>query len=317
MAVLSCVEIPRERALVGRFGESYRYTRAWMVKVDDVNTPMRDIANAPGVSFLDPHPDDPTCLAMEFQTKPEGNSLLHYVVTDTYFAPDASSPSGGGGGGGGGGSPGGGGSAPEFIPGIPTLWTAASSVASAPVKADVNGKTLKNSAGTPFDKVEADRACFRLVLKRPWADNTWQALAAQYTNATNSDTWMGQPPHSWKCQGMSATPETQNAAGVTMSYWMTTWEFEFRAPEKDADNVEHPGWFLTLIDRGFVCRVDENGIPDISPIYPMGTIRDKKGQPIKEPVGLRDGNAVTPPANPATLAFQIYRALPFTTAFGV
>ena len=305
MAVVSCVELPRERSQSGKFRETYRYTRAWMVRVDDVNTPLKDISNAPGVSFLDPHPDDPTCKAMEFSTKPDSNSLLHYVVTDTYYAPsepaakeDGSKP-------------------PELLPGIPTLWTATSSVGSHALKADVNGKVIANSAGVPFDKLESDVACFKLSLKRPWADYTWQSLAIRYTNAVNSDTFMGQPARCWKCQGMSATPETQNEAGVTRSYWMTTWEFEYRAPEKDSDGAIHPGWDLQLVDRGFQCRVDESGQPDPSPINPIGTIRDKKGQPIKEPVGLRGGDAVTPPAEPDTLVFQIYRALPFTSVFGV
>jgi hypothetical protein len=304
MAVVSCVEIPRERSQSGKFGETYRYTRGWMVRVDSVSTPLPMITNAHGVSFLDPHPDDATCKAMEFSTKPESNSLLHYTVSVTYFAPPEPAA-------------GEDGKPPEFLPGIPTVWTATSSVGSYPVKADISGKVIANSAGTPFDKVEAERASFKLSLKRPWPDYSWQALAMNYTNAVNSDAWMGMPARCWKCQGMSATPETQNEAGVTRSYWMTSWEFEYRAPEQDADKVTHPGWDLTLIDRGFQCRVDENGIPDPSPSNKIGTVRDAKGQPLKEPVGLRDGMAVTPPANPATLSFQIYRALPFRAVFGV
>jgi hypothetical protein len=277
-----------------------------MVRVDDIATPLPAITNANGVSYLDDHPDDASCKAYEFTTKPEGNSLLHYTVTVTYYAPPLDS------------SPGDAGKQPEFLPGIPTVWTATSSVGSYPVKADVNGKPIKNSAGTPMDKLEADRACFKLSLKRPFSDYSWQPLAVQYTNAVNSDTWMGQPPRSWKCQGFSAAPETQNEAGVTRSYWMVQIEFEFRAPEKDSKGTTHPGWDLTVLDRGYVCRVDESGIPDISPIYKFGTIRDAKGQPIKEPMGLDgSGNAVTPPADPATLVFQVYRALPFTAVFGV
>ena len=306
MGVVSCVEIPRERSQSGKFRETYKYTRAWMVRVDDVATPLPAITNANGVNFLDDHPDDASCKAYEFQTKPEGNSLLHYTVSVTYYAPPLDSSTGDAG------------KQPEFLPGIPTVWTATSSVGSYPVKADVNGKPIKNSAGTPMDKLEADRACFKLSLKRPFADYSWQPLAVMYTNAVNSDTWMGQPARSWKCQGFSAAPETSNEAGITRSYWMVQIEFEFRAPEKDSKGTTHPGWDLTVLDRGYVCRVDENGIPDISPIYKMGTIRDKKGQPIKEPVGLDGaGNAVTPPADPATLVFQVYRALPFTAVFGV
>ena len=305
MAVVSCVEIPRERSQSGKFGETYKYTRGWMVRVDDINTPLPSITNAHGVSFLDEHPDDASCKAMEFQTKPEGNSLLHYTVSVTYYAPPQAAD-------------GDGGKPPELLPGIPSVWTATSSVGSYPVKADVDGKTIKNSAGTPFDKMEADRACFKLSLKRPFGDYSWQPLAMMYTNAVNSDTWMGQPARCWKCQGFSAAPETSNEAGITRSYWMVSIEFEYRAPEKDPKGTTHPGWDLTVIDRGYRCRVDKNGIPDPSQSNKIDTIRDAKGQPVKEPVGLDgSGNATTPPANPATLVFQIYRALPFTSVFGV
>ena len=240
---------------------------------------------------------------MEFQTKPESNSLLHYTVSVTYYAPpkaadgeDGSKP-------------------PELLPGIPTVWTATSSVSSAPLVFDAAGKVITNSAGVNIPGLECDRAAFKLSLKRPFGDYSWQPLAMMYTNAVNSDTWFGQPASSWKCQGFSAAPETQNEAGVTRSYWMVSIEFEYRAPEKDSKGTTHPGWDLTVIDRGYVCRVDENGIPDISPIYKFGTIRDKKGQPIKEPMGLDGaGNATS---DPATLVFQIYRALPFTGVFGV
>jgi hypothetical protein len=302
MAVVSCVEIPRERQQSGKFGETYKYQRGWMVRVDDVATPLPDITNANGVAFLDPHPDDTSCLAYEFQTKPDGNSLLHYTVSVTYYAPPLDS------------SEGDGGKQPEFLPGIPTVWTATSSVGSTSLRADVNGKIIQNSAGVPFPKLEADQACFRLALKRPWADYTWQGVAMQYTNAINSDTWMGQPPGCWKCQGMSAAPETSNEAGVTRSYWMTNWEFEYRAPVKDNYAFTHPGWALVLLDEGYQGRVNSAGLP--YPAGTFGTIRDSKGQPIKEPAGLYEGNVRVPPASPNVLAFNIYRSLPFTTIFG-
>jgi hypothetical protein len=279
-----------------------------MVRVDDVATPLPAITNANGVNFLDPHPDDASCLAMEFQTKPEGNSLLHYTVTVTYFAPPAAAP----------GSGESGGTPPELLPGIPSVWTATSSVGSYPVRADVNGKVIANSAGTPLPKLEADRACFKLTLKRPFGDYSWESMAVNYTNAVNSDTWMGQPARCWKCQGFSASQETQNEGGLTRSYWMVSIEFEYRAPEKGLSGKTHPGWDLTVLDQGYQCMVDENGKPDMSPSNKIGTIRDAKGQPIKEPVGLDGfGFAVTPPRDPAILVFQIYKALPFTAVFGV
>ena len=122
---------------------------------------------------------------------------------------------------------------------------------------------------------------------------------------------------------MSATPETQNAAGVTRSYWSTSWEFEYRAPQKiltgapgDAFNT-YAGWDLALMDMGYSARVDESGTPNPSPAYPIGTIRDAKGQPIKEPVGLKNGNAVQPPDVGDILLFHPYPSLPFTNVFGV
>ena len=308
MAVVSCVEIPRERSQSGKFGETYKYTRGWMVRVDDINTPLPSITDAHKVAFLDPHPDDASCLAMEFQTKPESNSLLHYTVSVTYYAPpkaadgeDGSKP-------------------PELLPGIPTVWTATSSVSSAPLVFDAAGKVITNSAGVNIPGLECDRAAFKLSLKRPFGDYSWQPLAMMYTNAVNSDTWFGQPASSWKCQGFSAAPETQNEAGVTRSYWMVSIEFEFRAPQKinnGAGVSTFPGWDFVTYDRGYTGKVDDKGRPGSAATGKNGTIRDTKGQPIKEPVGLSNGVPVEPPAVGNLLQFQIYRALPFTGVFGV
>lgn len=306
MGIVTVSELPRERAASGKFKESFRYTRGFMVRLDDPTTPLTDISQAPGIQFLDPHPDDASCVAMEFSAKPESNSLLHYTITVQYYAKpttpgeDADDKP------------------PELLPGIPTLWTATSSVGTAQLVTDINGVPIKNSAGTPIPDLSCDVAKFKLSLKRPWMDMSWQTLARQYTNAVNSDTWMGAGPRCWKCQGWSASPETQNEAGITRSYWMCSIDFEYQAPKKKGGTgTEYPGWDMGVTDKGYQAKVDDSGHPDPSPSSKIGTIRDAKGQPIKEPVGLKNGEAVTPPADPDTLVFQIYRALPFRSVFGV
>jgi hypothetical protein len=279
-----------------------------MVRVDDVATPLPTITNANGVSYRDPHPDDPSCLAYEFTTKPESNSLLHYIVSVTYYAPPLDSSTGDSG------------KQPEFLPGIPTVWTASSAVSSAPLIFDAAGNVIKNSADVNIPGLECDRAAFKLALKRPFSDFSWQPLAVQYTNAVNSDTWMGQPPSSWKCQGLSAAPETQNEAGVTRSYWMVSIEFEYRAEQKINNGVgvsTFPGWDFVTYDRGYSGKVDDKGRPSSAASAKNGTIRDVKGQPIKEPMGLSNGVPVEPPAVGDLLQFKIYRALPFSGVFGV
>lgn len=307
MAVVSCHELPRERSQSGKFNETYRHTRGFMVRVDDPATPLPDVTNSCGINFLDPHPDDLSCVAQEFNTKPESNSLLHYTVSITYYARPKSTDSEDG-------------TPPEFLPGLPTVWTATSSIGTAPLLVDIHGNAIKNSADTPIPNLSYERAMFKLSLKRPWPDMSWAPIAKQYTNAVNSDTWMGSPPLAWKCQGMSAAPQTQNEAGVTRFYWETSWEFEYRAPWRgytDGKATTHPGWSLGVIDKGFQARVDEDGNPDPSPLFKIGTVRDKKGQPIKEPVGLRGGNAIDFGQEPDTLEFRVYPELPFSSVFGV
>jgi len=309
VGIVSCIELPRERELNGRYGESYRYKRGFMVKVDDPSTPLSDISLAAGVRWLDQYPDDPSCVALELDLKPESNSLLHYVLTINYAYPPSPQgqdkpPN----------------QPPDIIPGIPTLWTATSSVSTVPLMRDVNGNVIKNSAGVPMDKLETEEARFRLSLKRPWVDLSWRQTAKEYTNTVNKDNWMGGTERCWKCQGMTAAPESINAAGITVWYWMTTWEFEYRAPWKKitlgAADRDYPGWDRGITDRGYQAKVDDAGQPDTSPSSKVGTVRDRKGQPIKEPVGLRNGEAVAPGEDPDTLIFVVFKSKDFTPVFG-
>jgi hypothetical protein len=101
---------------------------------------------------------------------------------------------------------------------------------------------------------------------------------------------------------------------------MVSIEFEHRAPQRinnGATVSTFPGWDFVTYDRGYTGLVDESGRPDPSPSNKIGTIRDAKGQPIKEPVGLKNGVPVEPPAVGDLLQFQPYRSLPFTGIFGV
>ena len=56
MGILSYTELATVAAS-RKFGEAPTFQRKFVVEVDDPTTQQTTIANAPGVSFLSPHPE--------------------------------------------------------------------------------------------------------------------------------------------------------------------------------------------------------------------------------------------------------------------
>lgn len=300
MAVVWHRELPRERSQSGKYGETYVYKRAWLIRVDNPATPLPDITDAANVEWLDPHPDDETCKALEFDTKPNDASGLLYTYTVTYQVPPVDNKDSG----------------QEDEPGsieslmkVP-IWSAGSSVVSVPCTKDKDGDTITNSAGDPLEDLSKEEAELRLTLVQYYPSHTdWSGLAMEYTNAVNSDMWNGGSERTWKCQGCSAKVGSENVASATMVYWEVTWEFAYRADT----------WNLKPWDVGFHEKCDVNGTPSASgdkrkTIYTV----DKK--PVKQPVALQDGVAL-PPGSPPVVIYggdgaRVYQEKAFSSVFG-
>jgi hypothetical protein len=300
MAVVWCRELPRERSQSGKYRETYVYKRAWLIRVDDPATSLPDITNAAGVGWLDGHPDDASCKALEFDTKPVDDTGLLYTYSVTYQVPPVDNGDSGG----------------EGEPGsISTLmkvpiWSAGSSVVTAPCYKDKDGDIITNSAGDPLEGLEKEEAEFRLTLTQYYPSHAnWMGTARTYTNAVNSDTWNGGAPGTWKCQGCSAKVGSENVESATMIYWEVTWEFAYREDT----------WDLKPWDVGFHELCDVNGTPSASgdkrkTIYTV----DKK--PTRQPVALSGGVALPPGSPPEVInggdGVKVYQEQAFVSVFG-
>jgi hypothetical protein len=304
MAVVWNRYCPLERSHGGKHQETYTYEEVYLIRTDDPAEPMTNVRAAPGIEYLQEHPDDASCQALEFDVKPEGDSGLLYKMRIRYAAPppDAEKED----------SP----QQPGQISGLMKLpvWGASSSVTSGPCfqhypNAGDNGtlETITNSAGDPLEGLEKEQAGFRLTLTQYFAShNGWRGRAIQYTNSINDAAWNGGGPGYWKCQGCSARLQTENVGGVTVVFWEVNWEFE----GKDG------GWNLAPWDVGFAQLVDENGEPE-GYGDKRAQIKGQDGKPVRQPVALNnDGTAKPAGAKPDALDFRVYPEQDFAGPFG-
>lgn len=301
MAVVWYRELPRERSQSGKYGETYVYKRAWLIRVDDPSTSLVDITDAAGVEWLSEHPDDASCKALEFDTKPTDETGLLYTYTVTYQVPPVNNKDAGG---------------EEEQPGqmqqlmkLP-IWSAGSSVVTVPCWKDKDGEVITNSAGDPLEGLEKEEAELRLSLTQYFPSHTnWASTARTYTNAVNSDTWNGGAPKTWKCQGCSAQVGSENVGTATLIYWEVTWEFVYREDT----------WNLKPWDVGFHERCDENQTPSQSGDK-RKVITTVTKTPVKSPVALSGGVALPPGSPPEVInsgnGVEVYQQQAFGTVFG-
>lgn len=295
MAVIWSRELPRERSQSGKYGETYVYSRSWVVRVDDPLTPLPDITNALSLAWLADHPDDISCKLLEFDTKAADDTGLVYTVTAKYQTPPVNNdanknqndPNNSGGG----------------LMRIP-IWSASSSITTGPVY-----KTIANSAGDPLEGLEQEYAEFRLTKIEYFLNHSqWLSDARQFTNKVNSDTWHGGGPRTWKCQGCSAQLQTENQDGATVNYWEVTWEFAYR----DDD------WNLKPWDVGFYEKCGSDGVASQSGDKKK-SIKGVDGKRVG-PVAL-DGGVAKPPGQPpdvinAGAGEEVYEKVAFGSRFG-
>lgn len=301
MAVVWTREMQRERSQSGKYGETYVYKRSWLVRVDDPSTPLPDITNGPGINWLDPHPDDDSCLALEFDTKPADDTGLLYIRTCTYQKKPPNSTGGDEEA-----------DQPTYVEGIMKIpiWSGGSSVTSGPATRDKDGDVIANSAGDPLEDLSMDVAEFRLTLTQYYASHTqWGPLAREYTNAVNSDSWNGGTARTWKCQGCSAQVQTENNALVTITFWEVTWEFAYREDD----------WNLKAWDVGFHELCGSDGVASASGDK-RKAIKGQDGKTSKQPVALGSGVALPAGMAPQIInngnGAEVYRPLPFASVFG-
>lgn len=280
MAVVNHREMFRGRSRQNQYGDTATYSRIFIVTVDSPDTELQEISEAPGISWLDPHPEDGDALLIDSQVSQEGDSPFHYKLTFTYK------------------------SAVDLLKlpwDRPAQFSFSGSLASAPAfwyfpNAGDNStkKIITNTAGDPIGGLDRDEGEFTVTItinKQPPFD---YAKAQAYVGAINSDSWSGGEAKTWKCTSITGNRKIEAVAGEQYVYWETNASLAYR----------NTGWDLQTWDVGF------NEI--------VGGVRKKilaGSDPVSEPAALSSGRAKTPGLAPDLLTFRIYRTLPFTGTF--
>ena len=285
MAVVAVLETARGTGVSGKFGESFTFTRKWIVRVDSPFTPRTLICRAPGITFGMGHPDFASHKAMEFDCTEESGDGMMWSVTVRYYLPPADNK-------------------PSPTTGIPQdSWSGSGSTVTIPVFKDKDGNNIVNSAKDPLEGAEKESSEFSLTLTKCYTDTSWSALARDSSNTVNRYAWNSSLPRTWKVAFKSVSKKelTSSSDDTTTVYWETTWEFQYRK-----ETWDYKPW-----DVGFNQLVDSSGNPTSSGTQRAAILgADKK--PVKAPVALAGGVAQTPGTAPSVLTFKLYEETDFS-----
>jgi hypothetical protein len=283
MAVVGTVEH------IGTFSGEHRsgvtYDRSFTVRVSTPDTPLLEIAQAPGVRLGDHHPADAWVICKSFDVKPRGGAELLFTVSFKYAPPELADDGG--------------------AAALPAdVWSGGTSIQNVGVYRDRDNKVMVNSAGTVFPDITKDQSEYQLSLTRCYAEAAFAAMGADiitYTNAINSDAWAGGTARQWKCQGAKWSKKVEaDRSGARLAYYEATWEFAWRS-----------SWQFIAIDRGYMELRD--GV--------QKAIIGQDGKPVKEqvplePSGLAYFGSVDGVTYPKTKTFDLYKELSFVAKFG-
>jgi len=279
MAVVDSREMYRGRSRQTAYGDVPVYSRIFLVRVDDPNTAFEDIAEEPGASWLDPHPENQNALLVDSNVQQDGDSPFHYKVTFTYksaedlFDDPMSRP-------------------PQFsfsggLASAPAFWYF-------PNSGDNSTKRIIiNTAGDPIGGLDRDEGEFNISIVLNTATFDY-AKAQAYVGSINSDTYSGGAAKTWKCMSISGNRKIEEVAGTKYVYWECSTTLAYR----------NTGWDLQTWDVGF------NEI--------VAGARKKimaGSEPVSEPAALSAGRAKTPGQPPDLLTFRIYPMRPFNGTF--
>lgn len=223
MTVIKTTELPAVSAS-RRFGEPPKFTRHFVVEVDNPATSQTEISNACGVAFLAPHPEAYYCLAMNVSVSNYSGSRWHYEVVWEYELPKQSNVD------------------PNPLA-RRDIWKWSTGGIAVPALYYYDGSTIKslvNSANDFFEGATTDISTLQASISGNRATFDY-GLATSVTNTVNSDTYLGAPAGSWKCSGISAQPAVEVVNEVEIRYWQVEVTLEYR-PDK---------WNLQLPDVGW------------------------------------------------------------------
>lgn len=225
MAVLSFREIV-PRSFQHRFGESPSAEIRYHATTDGP-TNTQDVLNTIGIFHGASHPEYSYLLCTEGSL----NELdrFHVEVTYRYEVPATGTDD----------------SNPNPLARA-DVWSFSTGGAAVPALAYYDGsgngniKPLVNSAFDFFEGAMTEESELRATISGNRAVFP-VGLAAQVTNAVNSDAFLGAAAYQWKCQGISGQQQVEVVNGAEIKYWSVSVELSYR----------QSGWRLMLPDIGW------------------------------------------------------------------
>lgn len=193
------------------------------------------------------------------------------------------------------------------------LWSFSTGGAQIPAVQHYDGtgnatlKPLVNSAGDLFEGVTTLEAEVRATIA--WNRAVFPAnLAAAVTNCVNSAPYLWGEAHTWFCQGISATPQSEVVNGLPVAYWSGTTELVFRASGHNLRLIQQ-GWnylktanVLSSKERAYV-DYDNNGTVE--------------RVPSSTPQSLNSDGTRKTSGDPDIITRRVYQEIDFATYFGV
>jgi hypothetical protein len=286
MAVLSYREVI-PRTFSQRFGEPPTAERKFVCTLD-TPTPTQEIIATVGVLFGDQHPE------YSYLRMLDGNvtetDRHHAEVTLRYELPKDE----------------------DFDPNPlarPDVWSFSTGGGTVPFLYYYHGndnsdvRALVNAAGDFIEgltvlapevqaTISANRASFPL------------AIAAEVTNAINATEYLGGPPYTWQCNGISGQQTTEIVNDVKITYWQITTTLTYRK-HGYIEKIPHVGWhFIEANQKRRVWSWNEDGTERQDAAAP---------QPLTENGGLKFPGAQ---GNPDQLLRRPYPAIQFSSFFG-
>jgi hypothetical protein len=291
MSVISTTEISTVSAS-RKFGEPPVFQRQFVVEVDDPQTTQTAIVNAPGVSFLTPHPEASYCLAMNASVSNYEGSRWHYLVTWDYELPKQQSVD------------------PNPLARA-DIWKFSTSGMAVPALFYYSGsgnsdrRTLTNTAGDFFEGAMTDLSVLKAHISGNRSTFNYNA-AALVTNCVNDASYLGGAAHTWKCDGISGQPAVEVVNDVEVRYWQVEVELTYN-PTGHALLLPNVGWnYISSGQKKRVYVID----PDSGDKVPASN-----PQPLDN-----GGNIVTASpgeSNPPTLITRrVHKAISFSSYFG-
>jgi len=283
MAAISFTELATVAAS-RKFGEPPVFQRKFVVEVDDPTTKQTDIANYPGVVFLQVHPEASYCKAMNVSVANYNGSRWHYEVTWDYELPKQANVD------------------PNPLARA-DIWKWSTGGLQVPSLYYYEGETLaplQNSANDFFEGVTTDISTLQASISGNRATFDY-GLATTVTNSINSSSYLGAPQYTWKCSGIAANPAVEVVNELEVRYWQVEVTLEYR-PDGWPLQLPNIGWnylnALGIKERAYVIDSQTNErVPSSNP-QPLNT------------------NGTRAAGVPTILVRRVHKAVNFAQYFG-